>query len=191
MKWFTAKVVGLAVVAALLGLVSVQETAANYPPPAGSAELTGSSTTASVGGDVTLALTVVDSAGDPVAGKACEVYISSQPGTDASVTQDSAATDADGVITGSLYVGTALGTVQVVANCGNVFAGLSVEVIGVAAPPQAPVEPTQITMPPTGFAPAAGTLPADIVLALLCGGLLALGAGSALRLVNSRTRSGS
>lgn len=191
MKWFTLKVGALAVAAALLGLVSVQETAANYPPPAGSAALSGSSTTASVGGDVVLTLTLVDSTGSPIAGKACTMYISSQPGIDATVTQDSATTDADGVITASLYAGTAPGIVQVVANCGNLFAGFSAAVAGVAAaPPQAPVEPTQITLPPTGFSPAGGSHSPDVVLALLCGGLLALSTGSAL-LVTGRVRSGS
>lgn len=190
MKWFTFKVVALAVVAALLGLVSVKETAANYPPPAGSATLNGSNTTASVGGDVVLTLTVVDSTGSAIAGKACEMYISSQPGTDASVAQDNAATDANGVITAVLYAGTAPGTVQVVANCGNLFAGFSTIVAGVVvSPPQAPPEPAQITLPPTGVAPAAGRLSVNTVLALLCGGLLALSAGSALRFVSSRVRS--
>src|SRR4030042_6924000 len=127
MKWFSfsLKVVVLAVVAVLIGSLSVKETAA-YPQPSGSVTLTGSSTTVSVGGSTELTLEVVDSAGSPVAGKACTLYISSQPGTDASVTQDSTTTDAGGVITGTLYVGTTRGTVKVTANCGNLFAGLSV-----------------------------------------------------------------
>jgi len=186
MKWFgfSLKVVALAVVAALIGSLSVKETAA-YGQPTGSATLSGSSTTVSVGGSTELTLTVVNSAGNPWAGKSCELYISSQPGTDASIIQDSAKTDANGVITGSLYVGTARGTVQVTANCGNLFAGLSVVAGAAVAPPQAPVEPAQpgrIAMPPTGVGPAADgeTYGLGLIIALLAGGSLTLAAGSVL-----------
>jgi hypothetical protein len=191
MKWFSfsLKVVVLAVAVALIGSLSAKETAA-YPQPTGSATLSGSSTTASVGGSTTLTLAVVDSAGSPVAGKSCELYISSQPGTDASVTQDSTETDASGVISGTLYVGTTPGTVEVTANCGNLFAGFSV-VAGTAAAPQAPLEPGQITMPPTGVGPAAYGEPygLGLVIALLAGGLTTLAAGSALFLKARRVRS--
>jgi hypothetical protein len=180
-------VIALTVVAALIGSLSVKEAAA-YPAPAGSATLSGSSTSVSVGGTAELTLTVVNSAGNPVAGKSCELYISSQPGTDASITQDSATTDAGGVITGSLYAGTAQGTVKVAANCGNLFAGLSVVAGAAVAPPQAPVEPAQlaqpgrITMPPTGVGPAADgeTYGLGLIIALLAGGFVTLAAGSAL-----------
>jgi len=186
MKWFSfsLKVVVLAVAAALIGSLSAKETAA-YPQPSGSATLAGSSTTVSVGGSTVLTLTVVNSAGSPVAGKSCDLYISSQPGTDAAVTQDSTATDASGVITGTLYVGTTPGTVKVTANCGTLFAGFSA-VAGTAAAPQAPVEPGQITgqitMPPTGVGPAAygESHGLGLVIALLAGGLTMLAAGSAL-----------
>jgi len=192
MKWFSfsLKVVALAVVAALIGSLSVKETAA-YGQPTGSVTLTGSSTTASVGGTVELTLTVVNSAGNPWAGKSCELHISSQPGTDASVTQDSATTDADGVITGSLYVGTTQGTVEVTANCGNLFAGLTVVAGAAVAPPQAPLEPGRIAMPPTGVGPAADgeTYGLGLVIALLAGGLATLAAGSVLFLRARRVRS--
>jgi hypothetical protein len=191
MKWFSfsLKVVVLAVVAALIGSLSVKQTAA-YPQPSGSVTLTGSSTTVSVGGSTELTLEVVDSAGSPVAGKACTLYISSQPGTDASITQDSATTDAGGVITGTLYVGTTRGTVEITANCGNLFAGLSV-VAGTAAAPQAPVEPGRITMPPTGVGPAADgeTYGLGPIIALLAGGFVTLAAGSVLFLRARRVRS--
>jgi len=191
MKWFSfsLKVVVLAVAAALIGLLSAKETAA-YPQPTGSATLSGSSTTVSVGGSTVLTLTVVDSSGSPVEGKSCELYISSQPGTDASVTPDSTATDASGVITGTLYVGTTPGTVKVTANCGTLFAGFSV-VAGTAAPPQAPLEPGRITMPPTGVGPAAygESHGLGLVIALLAGGLTTLAAGSALFLRTRRVRS--
>jgi len=191
MKWFSLKLAGLAMVSALLGLVSVQPAAANYPPPAGSATLSGSATTAATGTDVALTLTVVDSAGSAIAGKACTLYVASQPGADASVSQSSSTTDANGVLTGSLYTGTTPGTVQVVANCGNLFAGVTVVVSGVVVPPQAPVQPVGITLPPTGFAPAAGTLWTGIVVVTLCGGILAVGAGCALRLAGSRVKNDS
>jgi hypothetical protein len=191
MKWFSfsLKVVVLAVVAGLIGSLSVKETAA-YPQPTGSATLSGSSTTVSVGGSTELTLEVVNSAGSPVAGKSCELYISSQPGTDASVTQDSTTTDAQGAISGILYVGTTRGTVEVTANCGNLFAGLSV-IVGVAAPPQAPVEPARIAMPPTGVGPAADGEAYGLgrIIALLAGGSLTLAAGSVLFRRARRVRS--
>jgi hypothetical protein len=129
-----------------------------------------------------LTLALVDSTGSPVAGKSCDLYISSQPGTDASVIQDSATTGADGVITGSLYVGTTRGTVEVTANCGNLFAGLSVIAGAAVAPPQAPVEPGFIALPPTGVGPAADgeTYGLGLIIALLAGGSLTLAAGSVL-----------
>ena len=183
MKWFSfsLKVVALAVLAALIGSLSAKETAA-YPQPSGSVTLSGSSTNVSVGGTAELTLTVVNSAGNPIAGKSCELYISSQPGTDASIIQDSATTGADGVITGSLYVGTTRGTVEVTANCGNLFAGLSVIAGAAVAPPQAPVEPGRIAMPPTGVGPAADseTYGLGLIIALLAGGSLTLAAGSVL-----------
>jgi hypothetical protein len=192
MKWFSfsLKVVALAVVAALIGSLSVKETAA-YGQPTGSATLSGSSTTVSVGGSTELTLTVVNSAGNPWAGKSCELYISSQPGTDASVTQDSATTDAQGAISGILYAGTAQGTVEITANCGNLFAGLSVVAGAAVAPPQAPVEPGFITLPPTGVGPAADgeTYGLGLVIALLAVGSLTLTAGSLLFLKARRVRS--
>ena len=182
MKWFSfsLKVVVLAVVAVLIGSLSVKETAA-YPQPTGSATLSGSSTTVSVGGSTELTLEVVDSAGSPVAGKSCELYISSQPGTDASITQDSTTTDAGGQICGNPYVVNTRGTLKVTANCGNLFAGLSV-VAGTAAAPQAPVEPGFIALPPTGVGPAADgeTSGLGLIIALLAGGSLTLAAGSVL-----------
>jgi hypothetical protein len=192
MKWFSLKVVALAVVALAIGSLSVKETAAQYPPPTGSASLSGSSTTASVGGDISLTLTVVDSTGSPVAGKTCTMYIYSQPGTDASVTQDSAATDAAGVITGTLYVGTTQGTVEVRVSCGDVFAAFT-SVVGVAAPPQAPVEPGQIALPPTGVGPVAYSESSGVglIAALLVTGIVALAAGSALLPTARRVRGGS
>lgn len=191
MKWFSLKLAGLSTVAALLGLMSLHPAAANYPPPAGSATLSGSATTAPTGTDVALTLTVVDSAGSAIAGKACALYIASQPGSDASVSQSSSTTDENGVLAGSLYTGTTPGTVQVVANCGDLFAGLTVVVSGAVAPPQAPIEPVGITLPPTGFAPAGGTPWAGIVVVMLCGGILALGAGCALRMAGARVRDNS
>jgi hypothetical protein len=184
MKWFSfsLKVVVLGTVTLLFGSLLAGETSAQYPPPVGSATLAGSGTTASVGGTTELTLTVVDSTGSPIADKACTLYIFSQPGADASVTQDSDGTDADGVISGTLYAGTTRGIVEVRANCGNVFAGISVMVGSAAAPPQAPVEPGQIALPATGVGPAMDGEPygLGLIVALLAGGLLTLATGSVL-----------
>jgi hypothetical protein len=82
--------------------------------------------------------------------------------------------------------------VEVTANCGNTFAGLSVVVAGaVAAPPQAPVELAPIALPPTGVGPAADgeTYGLGLIIALLAGGSLTLAAGSVLFLRARRVRS--
>jgi len=196
MKWFSLKVVALAVMAVVIGSLSVEETAAQYPPPSGAASLDGtlegSSATASLGGSVALTLTVVDTSGNPAAGKTCTLHIYSQPGTDASVTQDSTATDSAGVITGTLYVGTTAGTVEVRASCGDVFAAFSVVAGGVAVPPQAPLEPAEITMPPTGVGPTAyESYGIGLIAALLASGMVTLAVGSALLLTAKRARGGS
>jgi hypothetical protein len=202
MNWFSfsVKVVVLAVAAALIGSLSVKETAA-YPPPAGSVTLTGSSTTVSVGGSTKLTVAVVNGAGSPVASKACTMSILDQPGTDASITQDSAMTDAGGVITGTLQVGTTPGIVEVRVNCGNLSAGLNV-VAGAVAPTQTPLEPAQptpmtpaqpvqLTLPATGIGPAADgeTSGLGLIIALLAGGSLTLAAGSVLSRRARRVRS--
>ena len=195
MKWFSfsLKVVVLAVAAALIGSLSVKETAA-YPTAAGSATLSASSTTVSLGGSTKLTLTVVDAAGKPAADKACQMFVISQPGTDASVTQDSAMTDAGGVITGTLQVGTTPGPVSVKANCGDVFTGVSVVAGAAVAPTQTPLQPAQpaqLTLPATGIGPAADgeTSGLGLMIALLAGGSLTLAAGSVLSRGARRVRS--
>jgi hypothetical protein len=208
MKWFSfsLKVVVLAVAAAVIGSLSVKETAA-YPPAAGSVTLTGSSTTVSVGGSTKLTLALVNGAGSPVAGKACTMYLLDQPGTDASITQDSAITDAGGVITGTLQVGTTPGIVEVRVNCDNLSAALNVVAGAVAKPAPipaqpAPIEPAQpapiegaqpaqLIMPATGIGPEAGgeTSGLGLIIALLAGGSLTLAAGSVLSRRARRVRS--
>ena len=148
----------LAVATMLVAGVFPRTALADYPPPNGSVEFEASTTTASTRQAVTMTLIVLDAEGNPVANAACTLSITDQPGSDASVTQDSAETDANGVITGTLDVGGSLGSVVVTAICpvgpgaSEVLSASGTVVVsgtGGAAPPPA-------SLPSPGLSPAEG-----------------------------------
>ena len=107
----------LAVATMLIAGVFSRTALADYPPPNGSAQLNVSITSVGTGEAVTLTLIVLDADGNPVANAACTLSITDQPGSDASVAQTSAETDANGAISGILDVGGSEGTVVVTAIC--------------------------------------------------------------------------
>lgn len=151
-------------VIALVGLTWLAATpaSAQYPPPAGSTVAMAAENLAPVvGGSVSVAATVVDPAGSPVEGAQCTFAIVSQPGSDASVDAGPVTTNADGVATSALNVGSTEGTIVVEASCGDVSSQISV-VAGAAAPPASlPEEPA---VPPASQAdqlPSAGFGPGD------------------------------
>ena len=172
----------LAVATMLITGVFSSTALADYPPPNGSVAFEVSQTAADIGEAVTVTLIVLDADGNPVANAPCTLSITDQPGSDASVAQDSAETDANGAITGTLDVGGSLGSVVVTAVCptgtdaSNVLSASGTVVVsgtGGAAPPPA-------SLPSTGLSPAedgggTGFAQLAITIAAVSGALLVFG----------------
>ncbi len=175
-----------ATVAMLLGGVFSSPAFGDNPPPNGSVEFEVSDTTAELGEDVMLTVTVLDVDGNPVANAACTISITDQPGSDASVAQDSAETDADGEITGELDVGGSLGNVVATAVCPagvdprDVRSARSTVVVagtdGFAPPPA--------SLPSTGFGSTGRDSGAGNTAAAMMIALIAVGAALTLLTAN-------
>ena len=157
---------------------------ADYPPPNGSAQLNVSITSAGTGEAVTLTLIVLDADGNPVANAACTLSITDQPGSDASVAQTSAETDANGAITGILDVGGSLGAVVVTAICpvgagaSDVLSASGTVVVSGTGTGGAALPPA--SLPSTGLSPAddgggTGFAQLAITIAAVSGALLVFG----------------
>ena len=139
---------GLAVLAAalLLAATAWSTATAQYPPPTGNVTLTSSVTAPQVGDTITITALVRDVAGAAVSGLACTFDIASQPGSDAAVYPGPVYTDATGMATSSLWVGSTPGSIILNANCGELSARVSV-VTGTAA---------AVQLPATGEGPGGG-----------------------------------
>ncbi len=181
----------LAIAAMLVAGVFSRIASADYPPPNGSVEFGVANTTADPGTAVTVTLTVLDAAGNPVANATCTMSITDQPGSGASVTQNGSETDANGAITGTLDVGGSLGSVVVTAVCpvgpgsSEVLSASGTVVVadgaGSALPPGSLPSTPPANLPSTGMGLASsdgGTWFAQLAIALAAAGgvLLALGA---------------
>lgn len=192
MKWMSisVKVVALAVVALALGTMT-RGASAQYPPPTGGVSLEVSSSTATAGSSVAVSAKVIAPNGTAVSGISCTFAVVSQPGSDAAVNPGPFTSDANGVVTSSLAVGTTPGSIIVGVQCGELSSRVSVVVSGAA----------QGTGTGTGadagavFLPSTGTGPMEsaffgvqAVIALLACGIVALAAGSALMLRARRVR---
>lgn len=150
----------LAVATMLIAGVFSSTALADYPPPNGSVEFEVSTTTAGFGAGVTLTLIVLDADGNPVANAACTLSVTDQPGSGASVTQDSAETDVNGAITGTLDVGGSEGNVVVTAVCPagpDASQVLSASgMVAVAGTGTGESAPPPASLPSTGFSPVEG-----------------------------------
>ena len=153
----------LAVATMLIAGVFSRTALADYPPPNGSVEFAVSTTTADTGEAVTLTVIVLDVDGNEVANAACTISVTDQPGSDASVAQDSAETDANGEITGTLDVGSSVGSVVVTAVCPTgpgasdvLSASGTVVVAGTGGPALPPGSLPPASLPSTGLSPAEG-----------------------------------
>ncbi len=173
----------LAVATMLLAGVFSRTALADYPPPNGSVEFAVANTTAEPGEAVAVTVIVLDAAGNPVANAACTLSITDQPDSGATVSQNSAETDANGAITGTLNAGGSLGSVVVTAVCpvgpgsSDVLSASGTVVVAGAVGPASP----PASLPSTGMGLAssdAGTWFAQLAIALAAAGgvLLALGA---------------
>ena len=149
--------ISVATVSVLIAVVACWAVAfAQYPPPVGSVTAGVSNPAPGTGASVTATCVVVDSQGQPVADEPCTFTIISQPGTDATLGAPSvtANTNAQGIATAILSVGTAPGAVVL----GVSAMGVSSQVTVSAQAPAATVAPGA-TLPPgaqPGAAPPTG-----------------------------------
>jgi hypothetical protein len=136
-------------VVVLIALVASWAVAfAQYPPPAGSVTGSVNNPAPSPGASVTVTCTVTNSQGQPVANEPCTFSIVSQPGTNASLGAPSvtANTNAQGIATAVLSVGTTPGAIVV-----------KVSAMGVQS--QVTVSPKAATTVPATTVPAATVPP--------------------------------
>jgi len=171
----------LATVGLLVALAIAGETAsAQYPPPVGSVTTSLSDPTPATGTSVTCTCTVLDTVGNPVAGEVCEFTITSQPGTDASLSSTTAITNAQGIATVTLFTGSTAGTIVVEAEARSIESQATA--VAEAATPVAPATPG--AAPPTGVGQGDGGTPLALwIVAIGCAG--ALGLASLLIVVRS------
>lgn len=127
---------------------------AQYPPAAGSVTVAAANASPTVGQTVSLAATVHDAGGAPMAGVSCSFSIGSQPGSDANVAPSNAVTDATGIATTGLNVGSTPGTITVEALCGELSTQISVAAGAAEAP-----STTGTTAAPSATGATAGQLP--------------------------------
>jgi len=123
---------------------------AQYPPPVGSVTASVSEPAPTTGASVTATCVVVDSQGQPVADEPCTFTIISQPGTDATLGAPSVTvnTNAQGVATATLSVGTKPGTIVVGLSAMGIQSQVTVNTQTPAATVPAGAEPG--AAPPTG-----------------------------------------
>jgi len=153
---------------------------AQYPPPVGSVTASLSDPTPATGTSVTCTCTVLDTVGNPVAGEVCEFTITSQPGTDASLSSTTAITNAQGIATVTLFTGSTPGTIVVEAEARSIESQATA--VAEAATPVVPATPG--AAPPTGVGQGDGGTPLALwIVAIGCAG--ALGLASLLIVVRS------
>jgi hypothetical protein len=107
------------VAGAVLLAIGAGAASAQYPPPTGACELRTSATSALTGDSVAITVTVLDTAGNPVAGQAVALAITDQPGG-ASLSNSGGTTDAAGHIASQLSLGSEAGTVRLTATADTV-----------------------------------------------------------------------
>lgn len=148
-----------AVAVLALGFVAVTSvTHAQYPSPGAGVTLEASDTTVGVGGTTLLTCSVFDDDGDPAANSVCTFSIVSEPGTDAALGSKvvTKVTNAQGVATASLFVGSTPGIIVVEVDSGDAVSSILITVEGdgatttIPSPPQSPIGGTIIQPPSTG-----------------------------------------
>jgi hypothetical protein len=152
MKKFVLIGAVLAIAVATFGLYP-KASQAQYPPPIGSLTALASPPSATTGSNVTLTCKLQDATGQPVAGEACTIGISSEPGDDAAVGSKvvTKTTDSQGIATTNLYTGSSAGAIVISMAAAGVSGSVVVTVSEAASPPAAPLDGT-ISPPSTGDA---------------------------------------
>jgi len=174
--------VGLAVLAATLGLHSMSAGAAPppqepYPPPCPCSLVVVTAEGApSLGSCIPITCQVTDGAGSPTVGVVCTLSILSQPGTGATLTPASATSDEKGETSAQLCVGSTAGSIVVKGETECCQGQVQVTVH--APPVVAPETLTPVAPPATG----SGTTGGDswlIPLVAICSAMV-LAAGAVL-----------
>jgi hypothetical protein len=125
--------VGL-VAGGLLLALGAASASAQYPPPTGACELRTSATAAMTGDHVAITVTVLDTAGNPVAGQAVALALADQPGG-ASLSNAGGTTDAAGHVASDLTLGSEAGNVRLTATADTVACSGAVAIgTGAVAP---------------------------------------------------------
>ncbi|HLF71100.1 MAG TPA: hypothetical protein VI759_02975 [Dehalococcoidia bacterium] len=121
---------------------------AQYAPPVGSVTLVTTNSSPGAGSAVVITTQVLDVNGVPIAGEQCSFAIASEPGTDASfATSPMTVTDAQGIASTTLNVGSTSGLVIVKASCLGMESQVLVQVSR-PRPPAAPLD--RLQAPNTG-----------------------------------------
>jgi len=159
--------------AALLLLVALgaRTASAQYPPPTGNCAVTVATASVAANGSATVTIVIRDANGNPVPNTPVSASITKQPGSGATVTLNSATTDANGQVTGTVQAGNAAGIVEVTATAPGVTCSAQL------AAGQGAVAP-EIALPNTGTGPTAGSggpQGALVLLALAGLGVVAVG----------------
>lgn len=169
-------IAGVVSAVVLLAAWHANSASAQYPPPNGNCTVTIDTARVDAGGSANVKIVVRDVNGNPVPNAAVTVVISKQPGSGASVTMNSSTTDANGVVTGTVKVGSTAGVVEVSATPQGT--GCSAQVVagqGAVAP--------EVALPSTGTGTGSGGAQRGIdgmlVLLTLAGaGVVAAGAAA-------------
>jgi len=139
-----------------------------------------SSATPAAGTSVSISTTVLNQFGTPAFSLSCTFQVLSQPGSDAVVDAGPKVTDAAGIATTTLNVGTTSGSIVVGANCGELSSQILVDVQGAPS--------GTIRLPATGTGPEAAPSGAVLIATLLATGLICVAGSTSLRRAAKRDR---
>lgn len=182
----------LAVVTMLTAGVLSGTVHADYPGPSGSVEIVAANTTANPGDIVGFTANVLDVNGNPVANATCTIVITNQPGTDAGVVQSSGETDANGVITGTVNLGSSPGSVVVNIACpvgegsNQTVSATATFVVADSSGPSSP--PGSLPSTGTGLATSNGGEYAQLAIALAVIGVILTVLGVVRQTTQQRAR---
>lgn len=160
--------------AAVLLVATYGSASAQYPPPNGNCVVTVGSARVDAGASASVQIVVRDVNGKPVPNAPVTVVVTKQPGSDASVTLNSSTTDANGVLTGTVKVGSKAGVVEISATPQGIACSAQV-VAG-----QGAVAP-EVALPSTGTGAGGDGGASGMLVLLVAAGLGVVAAGAAVR----------
>lgn len=121
----------LALASMFLAVGLAQQSFAQYQPVIGSITATASGASATAGGSVQVTCLLRDPAGNVMSGQDNTFTISNQPGSSAQLTPLLAQTNAQGMATTTLNVGTQAGQIVVSCSAGELTSRVIVDVLGI------------------------------------------------------------